>query len=152
MSSGERIRTSPAQFASGQSAPSKAPRSLRILVADDERDTVVTLMMLLREEQHDVRGVYSGREVLALLRDFEPDVVVLDIALPELSGWEVARRIQSRLGDTGPLLIGISGKYKQGSDRILSQILGFDHYLVKPYDPQVLLALLEPLRHPAQER
>lgn len=128
--------------------PSTAPRPLRILVADDERDTVLTLMVLLRDEGHEVRGVYSGRQALAVLRDFEPDAVLLDIALPELSGWEVAREIKKRMGDTGPLLIGISGEYKQGADRILSEIIGFDHYLLKPYEPRALLALLAPLALP----
>jgi len=128
--------------------PAKAPRSLRILVADDERDTVLTLMMLLRDEGHEVRGVYSGRQALAALRDFEPDAVLLDIALPELSGWQVAREIKKRWDDKGPLLIGISGEYRQGADRILSEIIGFDHYLLKPYEPRALLALLAPLRLP----
>jgi PleD family two-component response regulator len=64
----------------GQGGPLKAPRSLRILIADDERDTVLTLMMLLRDEGHEVRGVYSGRQVLGAIRGFDPDVLVLDIA------------------------------------------------------------------------
>lgn len=128
--------------------PSSAPRALHVLVADDERDTVLTLLMLLRDEGHEVRGVHTGRQALAALRDFEPDAVLLDIALPELSGWEVAREIRKRTGDKGPLLIGISGEYKQGADKILSEIVGFDHYLLKPYEPRALLALLAPLTSP----
>lgn len=135
------------EFSGGQAEPGKAPRSLRILIADDERDAVLTLMMLLREEGHDARGVYSGKQALALLRDFEPDVALLDIALPELSGWEVARQIRERKGDR-PLLIALSGIYKSPTDKFLSESVGFDHHLLKPYDPKVLLALIAPLTQP----
>jgi len=76
--------------------------------------------------------------------DFDPDVVLLDIAMPDLSGWEVARTIRARRGAERPLLIGISGEYKQGADKVLAQILGFNHYLLKPYAPSDLLALLAP--------
>jgi DNA-binding response OmpR family regulator len=72
--------------------------------------------------------------------------VILDIHLPELSGWEVARAIRARHGLERPMLIGVSGEYKQGADRILSEILGFDHYLLKPYNPNDLLTLLAPLK------
>ena len=125
---------------------SSAQRALRVLVADDDRDSVLTLMMLLRDEGHEVRGVYSGRQVMGHVLDFDPDVVLLDIAMPELSGWEVARTIRAQRGADRPVLIGISGEYKQGSDRVLAQILGFKHYLVKPYAPAELLALLAPSR------
>src|SRR5688572_25798372 len=135
------------ESSSQQAEPSKAPRSLRILIADDERDIVLTLMMLLRDEGHEVRGVYTGRQVLDAVWGFDPDVVVLDIALPELSGWEVARNIRTPHSKR-PTLIGISGEYKHVSDKILSEIVGFDHYLLKPCDPNALIALLEPLRQP----
>lgn len=140
------------QLSSSQGGESKGPRALRILVADDERDSVFTLMMLLRDEGHEVRGVHSGRHALAVAPEFEPDAVLLDIALPDLSGWEVARQIRNRTGDKGPMLIGISGEYRQGSDRILSEIIGFHHYLVKPYEPNALLALLHPLTLPGGDR
>jgi DNA-binding response OmpR family regulator len=148
LASGQRRSSRTNERPDGQGEPSRVPRLLRILVADDERDGVLTLMMLLREEGHEVRGVYTGRQALQALREFEPDVVLLDIALPELSGWEVARELRKRQTGKGPLLIGISGEYRQGADRILAEILGFDHYLVKPYEPAALLALLEPLTLP----
>ena len=131
-----------------QSDIASAARQLRILVADDDRDSVLTLMMLLRDEGHEVRGVYSGQQALKVVFDFEPHVVLLDIAMPDLSGWEVARQIRQRSADKGPMLIGLSGEYKQGADRILSEIIGFDHYVLKPYDVSALLALLAPLRLP----
>jgi DNA-binding response OmpR family regulator len=126
----------------------KAPRSLRILIADDERDTVLTLRMLLQEEGHEVRGVYNGRQVLDAVRGFDPDVVVLDIAMPDLSGWEVARTIRLHADGNRRMLIGISGEYKNAVDKLLSTVVGFDHYLLKPYSPNALLALLAPLRTP----
>lgn len=114
---------------------------MRVLIADDDRDSVLTLMLLLHQEGHGVRGVYSGREVLKAVREFDPDVVLLDIGLPFLSGWELARTIRERL-ESRATLIAISGKYKQSSDRILSKMVGFDHYLAKPYEPQALMALI----------
>jgi DNA-binding response OmpR family regulator len=143
------------RYAASRSAPGdstghhSAPRPLRVVIADDDRDSVLTLMMLLREEGHDVRGVYTGRQVMGQVLDFDPDVVLLDIAMPELSGWEVARTIRERRGAERPVLIGISGEYKQGADKVLAQILGFNHYLVKPYPPAELLALLQPLKDPS---
>lgn len=122
-----------------------APRSLRIIVADDDNDTVLSLMLLLREEGHDVQGVRESRDVLKGVNRFRPDAVLLDIAMPELSGWEVARQIRQRLGRR-PLLIGISGAYTHAVDEILSNVIGFDYYLVKPYAPEALLKLLERLR------
>jgi len=91
--------------------PSPLPKQLRILVADDDRDAVLTLMTLLRDDGHDVRGVYKGRQALDAFASFEPDVLLLDIALPELSGWEVAREIKAR-HRKHPLIVGISGDTK----------------------------------------
>lgn len=119
---------------------------LRIIVADDERDTVLTLMLLLQEEGHEVRGIYSGRHVLSTVREFDPDAVVLDINLRDATGWEIAEGIRQRRGRARPMLIGMSGEYKLSADRVLSQILGFDHYLLKPFEPALLMQLLAPLR------
>ena len=122
--------------------PRYSPRSLRILVADDEPDSVATLKLLLNDEGHDVVGLSKGAEVLRMIEEFKPDAVVLDIAMPDLSGYEIAKEIRKRYGVITPLLIAITGRYKQASDRMLGQIVGFDHYLLKPYEPNELLALL----------
>jgi DNA-binding response OmpR family regulator len=121
------------------------PRSLRIIVADDERDTVLTLTMILRDEGHDVQGVHNGSRVLPLVREFDPDVVLLDIALPDKNGFEIAEEIRKRPSGQRVLMIGISGQYKQASDKILAGLKGFDHYLVKPFAPAAVLQLLAPL-------
>jgi DNA-binding response OmpR family regulator len=116
---------------------------LRILVVDDERDTVSTLTMLLEDEGYDVRGLYRGSEVLQAVAEFDPHVVLLDIAMPDKSGYEVAKEIRRRYGEIKPRLIAISGRYKQASDRMLAEIVGFDHHVAKPYEPNALLGLLK---------
>ena len=141
-----------ASFTRANNDVARAPRQLRILVADDDRDSVLTLLMLLRDEGHEAHGVYNGQQALKAVLEFEPHAVLLDIALPDLSGWEVARQIRQRSTAKGPMLIGVSGEYKQGADRILSEIIGFDHYVLKPYDVNALLALLAPLRLPDAEQ
>jgi len=125
-----------------RSNPRFSPRALRIIVADDEADAVTALKLLLNDEGHDVIGLSKGAEVMRTVEEFKPDVVVLDIAMPDLSGYEIAKEIRKRYGQITPLLIAITGRYKQASDKMLGQIVGFDHYLVKPYQPDELLALL----------
>jgi len=121
-------------------------RALRVLVADDEPDTVLTLIELLREEGHEAHGVRDGTEVMPAIREFDPDVVLLDIAMPGMSGWDVARKIRQVCGQERPLLIAISGVYKQSADQILGKLAGFNYYLAKPYDPSVLITLLRDAR------
>ncbi len=99
-------------------------------------------MALLREEGHETRGIYDGRQALQAIRDFGADAVIVDIAMPQLSGWDTAREIREAIGAARPLLIALSGQYTKGADRVLSQLAGFDCYLTKPCDPKVLLALL----------
>ena len=122
--------------------PLYSPRSLRIIVADDEPDSITTLKLLLNDEGHDVVPLSKGAEVMRTIEEFKPDAVVLDIAMPDLSGYEIAKEIRKRYGVITPLLIAITGRYKQASDKLLGQIVGFDHYLLKPYEPNELLALL----------
>ena len=123
-------------------SPRFSPRSLRIIVADDEPDSVATLKLLLNDEGHDVVALSKGSDVLRRVEDFRPDVLVLDLAMPDMSGYEIAKEIRKRYGQIKPLLIAVSGRYKKVSDRMLGEIVGFDHYLLKPYEPKELLALL----------
>jgi len=116
-------------------------QQLRVLVADDDKDAVASLVALLCEEGHEVRGVHGGLAVLDKVRDFGPDVVLLDIGMPHISGYEVARDLRARYASARPLLIAITGHGKP-SDRTLAQLAGFDHHFTKPYDPNALLALL----------
>jgi CheY-like chemotaxis protein len=118
------------------------PRALRVLVADDNHDTVLTLTMLLREEGHEVEGVYSAADVILAVRRMRPDVIILDIEMPLMSGYAVAREIRNIFGERSPMLIAISGKWTMPSDRRLAEELGFDHHLAKPADPKTLFSLL----------
>ena len=126
--------------------PGKVRHRLRILIADDDRDTTLILAALLRDEGHEVHVALRGDEVLDVVRLFRPDALILDVNMPGMSGYGIAREIRERYGDLSPLLIAMSGVWTSASDRRAGQELGFDHYLVKPADPNHLLALLEPLR------
>jgi DNA-binding response OmpR family regulator len=138
--------------AASDGEPFRAPRSLRVVVADDDRDTTLTLTTLLREEGHEVRGLHSGRQVISAVIELEPDVVVLDINLPEVSGWQLASTIRARGPQTKPLLIAISGVFTSDADKRLAQLSGFDHYLVKPYAVEDFLKLLAPLTDPSRNQ
>jgi DNA-binding response OmpR family regulator len=122
------------------------PRALRIMVADDDADTVTTLTTVLREEGHDVRGYQQAGDALRAIREFDPDAVLLDINMPDLNGFTVAQEIRDRYGVRRPLLIAITGVFTRGPDRILTQLAGFDHHVVKPYEMSDVLKLLAPLR------
>jgi DNA-binding response OmpR family regulator len=127
------------------SSPSTQPperRPLRVVVIDDERDTVHTLVALLREEGHDATGICDSRDALKAVQELEAEAAIIDIAMPGMTGWDVARAIRETLGEKRPLLIAVSGEYTNSADRLLGKIVGFDHYLKKPCDPDVLMALL----------
>lgn len=120
-----------------------ASTARRILIADDERDTVQTLTSLLELEGHVVSGAYTGNEVLQTMRITRPDVLILDIALPGLSGYAVAQVIRHTFVDLRrPLMIAISGMWKESADRRVADQVGFDHYLVKPCDPKKVVRLI----------
>ena len=121
-------------------------RRLRVLIAEDDRDLALMWMMLLRDAGHEVHAVYSGRYVMGAVIDVDPDVVVLDIKLPGFSGWEVARMIREKRGNERPVLVGVSGEYKDGADKVLAEIIGFDYYFLKPCDPTELLSVLASLK------
>jgi DNA-binding response OmpR family regulator len=125
-------------------------RALRVLVADDDRDTVEALALLLEAEGHVVHSVYTGKDVLPAARLFRPDAIVLDVAMPEMSGYAVAQAIRQSFTDLRrPLLVAISGVWKQYADRQVGQQVGFDHYLEKPANPAVLLGILDSLHRPS---
>ena len=120
-------------------------RKLRILVVDDERDMVVTLATLLRDEGHVVDGAYSAQDALTAVKQFDPDVVLLDIALPDGSGYAVAEHIRRRYGDKRPMLIALTGVYARPPHDKLHRIVGCDHFLTKPFAVDEILRLIAPL-------
>ncbi len=118
-----------------------ATRALRVLVVDDNVDTVLGFSMLLKAHGHDVRTAYSGLDVLQIAREFHPQVIMLDIGLPGLNGYEVAKQIRAEPDGKEILLIALTG-YGQESDRRSSRNAGFDHHLVKPARFDELLQIL----------
>src|SRR5688572_12237477 len=121
-------------------------RALRVLVADDDADTVQTLTALLELEGHVVRAVHTGADVLPAVPTFRPDAIILDISIPGLSGYAVAQAVRHSFTELRrPLMIAISGMWKQAGDRLVAHQVGFDHYLVKPCDPREVIQLLEKL-------
>jgi PAS domain S-box-containing protein len=117
-------------------------RPLRILVVDDNRDAADTSAMLLRNVGHDVRTEYSGGAVLAAAEQFRPDAILLDIGLPEIDGYELARRLRADNRFARTRLLAVSGYGLEG-DRARSSQSGFDAHLVKPVDLRDVLELLQ---------
>ena len=116
---------------------------LRILVADDDTDAVQSLTVLLREEGYEVRGVHRGAEVLQAIFHFAPDVVLLDIGMPQMTGYDIAREL--RATQRKDLLLIAVTAWNKFSDRMAAQIAGFDHHVSKPYQSEQILGLLRPL-------
>jgi PAS domain S-box-containing protein len=130
----------PAEAADRAGVPPR-PAVRRVLVVDDSRDSADSLAALVGLWGHEARVAYSGPAALDVAAEFRPEIVLLDVGLPELSGLEVARRLRAG-ADLRPLtLIAITG-YGRAEDRRLSTAAGFDHHLVKPVDPAVLRGLL----------
>ena len=128
-----------------KSAEQPPPRSLRVLIVDDDRDTLVTLGMLCRAEGMDVHMLRRGAAVPAAVAQFVPDVILLDIGLPDRSGFDVAEELTERYGEHRPLMIAVTA-YSSEAERQMAREVGFHHFIAKPYDPQTLLRRLTVLR------
>lgn len=119
--------------------------SLRIVIADDEPDTVLTLAAILENEGHEVYGFVTGREALAAARLYKADVMIVDIQMPDMTGYDIVRQLRDQ-ASVMPLVVAISGRWKGDIDRLLSVAVGFDHHLVKPCDPAKLIQFLDDWR------
>jgi PAS domain S-box-containing protein len=117
----------------------------RVLIADDNRDAADSLALLLRLGHHDVRVAYSGRGALAVGQEFHPDVALLDIGMPELDGYGVARALRQQPWGAGVRLVAVTG-WGQEEDKQRATEAGFDHHLTKPVDPEALERLLSAKR------
>jgi PAS domain S-box-containing protein len=136
------IGTPPAEFPmlpTDGVQPLRDPR--RLLVVDDNVDAAETLAMLMRMWGHEVRLAFTGPEALRAAEQFRPEIIVLDIGLPEINGYEVARRLRARPEFATATLIALTG-YGQEEDRRRSNDAGFDHHLTKPVAPDALRQLL----------
>jgi DNA-binding response OmpR family regulator len=114
-----------------------------VLVVDDEHPTVDTLERHLRDAGYEVRSVATGTAALVAVRDRRPDVVVLDVVLPGLDGWEVIRRLR-RSARGVPAILVLSARGEE-SDRIVGLRLGADDYMAKPFSPAELVARVDAL-------
>ncbi|SIN87393.1 PAS domain S-box-containing protein [Singulisphaera sp. GP187] len=120
------------------SEPAAKPR---LLVVDDNQDSANTLARLLKLTGHEVRTAYDGNEALREADAFQPTLVLLDIGLPGMNGYEVAEELRRNQRLEGVTLIALTG-WGQAEDRRRSREAGFDHHLVKPVDPDALQELM----------
>jgi signal transduction histidine kinase/CheY-like chemotaxis protein len=134
-------RAAAAAPAIGTDAPQGNPAALRIGVVDDNEDAAVTLALLLETLGHTVSVAHSARAALEALPAFEPDVCLLDIGLPEMNGFELARALRARPGTDHAILIAVTG-YAQEKDRAEARAAGFHDLFAKPVDLEVLGAAL----------
>ena len=128
--------------------PAVAASRRRVLVVDDNEDAAKSLSMFLELMEHEVRCAYDGRAALRLGAEQKPDVILLDIGLPELDGYEVAHRIRQQAWGKDVILIALTG-WGQDEDRRRSREAGFDLHLTKPFDPNALEQLLRKPTLPA---
>jgi signal transduction histidine kinase/DNA-binding response OmpR family regulator len=115
--------------------------ALKVLVVDDNQDAANTLAEVLRHYGHVVETAYNGEEALDAAQRMEPNVVVLDLAMPGKDGYETARLLRTRSATSDALLVALSG-YGQARDRARSEQAGFDRHMVKPVDIEALIRLL----------
>jgi two-component system, OmpR family, response regulator len=113
------------------SAPGESTQPRRVLLVDDSVDAAEAMSMLLETLGHEVRVMHDGPSALAMVDDFAPEVVLLDIGLPGMDGFEVARQLRARAATKTALLIALTG-YGGDSDKQKAREAGFDHHLVKP--------------------
>src|SRR6185295_4660204 len=124
----------PKAAAEGSARPMLAKR---ILVVDDNVDAAITLELLLKSLGHETCVVHDGLQAIRMAIEFRPEVVLLDIGMPGLDGYEVARRLRTLTRERPLRIIAITG-WGQEADRTRSREAGFDVHLVKPVDPNQL--------------
>lgn len=138
-------RAAPADAAPPRPAePGPRPAAARLLVVDDNEDAAEMLTQLLMLAGHEVRSAPDGPSALALVQTYLPDVAVLDIGLPGMDGYMLARQLKAQPQLAGMRLVALTG-YGREPDRERAHAAGFDEHLVKPVDPQRLLQVLAAL-------
>jgi signal transduction histidine kinase len=139
------LPATPNQAAPASATPStKAARRLRVLVVDDNIDAAQTLQLLLEAGGHQVAVAHTAMAALELAQSTSPELCLLDIGLPDLSGNDLARGLRALPATAHATLVAVTG-YGRREDREQSSLAGFDHYFVKPVDMQKLLALIATL-------
>ena len=125
-------------------AVTTTPRRFRILVVDDNHDSALSLAMMLSIMGHETRTAHDGESAVETAESFLPEVVLLDIGLPKLNGYEVAQRIREQAWGTAMFLIAVTG-WGQDEDRQRSAEVGLNVHMVKPVEPAALEKLLAEL-------
>lgn len=120
----------------------------RVLLADDNRDGADALALLLKVSGHDVRVAYDGPSAVSLAQTFRPDVAIIDIDMPGMDGYAVARALRGESWATGLMLLAVTGWGQEG-DRNRAASAGFDSHLTKPVDPEMLASMLSQGRRPS---
>src|SRR6185436_7418254 len=126
-------------------AVTPTPRRFRILVVDDNHDSALSLAMMLSIMGHETRTAHDGESAVETAESFLPEVVLLDIGLPKLNGYEVAQRIRERAWGASMFLIAVTG-WGQEEDRQRSSEVGLNAHMVKPVEPAALERLFAELR------
>lgn len=125
----------------GGDAADTTIRPLRILVADDNIDSATSWSALIEQNGHEVVTAHDGRAALELAEKFRPEVMLLDIGMPHMDGYEVAQRVRSRDWGRDAVLIAVTG-WGQAKDRAMAAAAGFDEHFTKPLDPSQLARTL----------
>jgi CheY-like chemotaxis protein len=118
---------------------------LRILIAEDDRDSAEVLTRLLRHMGFESRACYTGLQCLACIKDFQPQIVLLDLGMPEIDGFEVARRIRESNSLNCPVLVALTG-YGRQVDRERTAEAGFVQHLLKPVRADEIKLAIEQAR------
>jgi CheY-like chemotaxis protein len=132
-------------------AVNTTPKGFRILVVDDNHDSALSLAMMLSIMGHETRTAHDGESAVSTAESFLPDVVLLDIGLPLLNGYEVAQRIREQPWGASMFLIAVTG-WGQEEDRQRSSEVGLNVHMVKPVEPAALEKLLAELPHHAPQQ
>jgi len=121
---------------------------MRVLVADDNRDSADSLAILLQLDGHEVRVAYSGEDALAMGTRFRPQLMLIDLSMPGMDGYSLARQIRANEWGSAVILVAVTGLGEEDVQR-KTRDNGFDHHLVKPVEISSLQSLLKEYAGPA---
>lgn len=136
---------SPGESEAGQKPRERVGSQTRVLIIDDHTDVAEGIQRLLRRQEAQIRTANTGRAGLEMSADFQPDLILLDIGMPEMSGYEVAERLRDTPAGRAAMLVALTG-YGRAKDVEEAMAAGFDRHLAKPPHPDELIALLEACR------
>jgi CheY-like chemotaxis protein len=114
---------------------------MKVLVVDDNHDAATSLSMLVDLLGHEVRTAFDGVEALDLASQFNPDVVLLDLGMPRMDGYEACRRLRAQPWGAHMTVVAVTG-WGREDDRLRTEMAGFDQHLVKPVAPAVIASML----------